>query len=237
MEFHLEQSKTTEKINNLPNIDKVVDDNSRCYASNIQLIREARERINSFIHCTPVLTSSTLDELSGLRLYFKCEFLQKTGSFKARGALNAVSLSNSSSIVTHSSGNHGQGIAWAAKQKGKTAYVVMPNNTPTCKINAVLKYGAKVSICEPTYASRKSAAESIQNEVGASLIHSYDNVDVIAGQGTISLEFLEHIPQLDAIIVPIGGGGLCSGVTLAAKALKPSIVIIAAEPGAISPTI
>jgi len=142
-----------------------------------------------------------------------------------------VSLSPATSIVTHSSGNHGQGIAWAAKQKGKTAYIVMPNNTPTCKINAVLNYGAKVTMCEPNCASRKSSAEAIERDVGATLIHSYDNVDVIAGQGTISLELLEQVPHLDAIIVPIGGGGLCSGVTLAAKAIKPSIMIIGAEPG------
>jgi len=208
------------------------------YAADLNSINDAYENIRDRIHTTPILESTYLNELSGKELFFKCEFFQKTGSFKARGALNAVSRSYidkengfQNIFVTHSSGNHGQALAWAAKCRGATAHIVMPNNSPKCKINAVQEYGGIVTLCIPTQTDRELTARGIVEKTGAKFIHPYDNPDIISGQGTVSLEFLKQVPHLDAIIVPIGGGGLCSGVTIAAKTIKPSIKIIAAEPG------
>ena len=200
------------------------------FAVSLSAVKEAHERIVEYVHKTPVLTCSTLDKLSGRNLYFKCEFMQKTGSFKARGACNAVFKNSYTSVVTHSSGNHGQALAWAAAMKGIPAYIVMPNNSPLCKQEAVRGYDGHITFCEPNQAARENAAAEVTQTTGASFVHPYNNPDVMAGQGTIALELLVQIAHLDAIIVPVGGGGMTSGVTIAAKSINPSIKIIAAEP-------
>ena len=200
------------------------------YAVSFSSIKEAHERIADHIHETPVVTCSTLNSLSGRNLFFKCEFLQKTGSFKARGACNAVFKNEYSSVVTHSSGNHGQALAWAAKMKGIPAHIVMPNNSPNCKQAAVSGYDGYITLCEPNQISREKTADDVMKTTGASFVHPYNNPDVMSGQGTIALELLRQVEHLDAIIVPIGGGGMCSGVTIAAKSINPSIKVIAAEP-------
>eukprot|EP00249_Psilotum_nudum_P014353 c24780_g1_i1 orf=242-1285(-) len=204
------------------------------YAASLASIQEAHLRIAPFIHLTPVMTSSSLDDLAGRCLYFKCEAFQKGGAFKFRGACNAVfSLSNESAsrgVLTHSSGNHAAAVALAAKLRKVPAYVVIPKNTPKCKVDNVHRYGGNVKWCEPTMESREKEAQILQNQTGAVLIHPFNDCQIISGQGTIALEFLQQVPQLDAIVVPISGGGLISGITLAAKALKSTIQIFAAEP-------
>ncbi len=204
------------------------------YAATIDAIRAARRRIDAFVHRTPVLTSETLDSISGRQLHFKCEFLQKTGSFKYRGATNAVRMLTddeaSRGVVTHSSGNHAQALALAARVRGVRATVVMPSNSAEIKKIAVRGYGAEVVECEPTLEARESTAARVIAQTGGTMIPPFNHPNVIAGQGTIALELLDECPQLDAIIVPLGGGGLISGIALAAKALKPSIAIIGAEP-------
>lgn len=197
-------------------------------------IRAAHERIRERIHRTPVLTSSTLDEQSGGALFFKCENMQKGGAFKARGATNAVfSLTDAEAargVATHSSGNHGAALSRAAKLRGIPAYIVMPNNVPKAKRAAVERLGGKVVFCEPTVAAREAAAAKIIADTGATLIHPYDDLRVMAGQGTATLELLEQVPELDTLTCPIGGGGLISGTSVAALALKPGIRVIGAEP-------
>ncbi len=199
-------------------------------------ILEARERIRPFVHRTPVLTSATLDGLAGARLHFKCENLQKGGAFKARGAHNAVfALSDaqaSRGVVTHSSGNHGAAVALAARNRGIAAYVVMPSTATQAKQRAVARYGARVTLCEPTQESRESTARRLIAETGAHFIHPYDDLSVIAGQGTSAIELLEEVPDLEAIVCPVGGGGQLSGVAVAAKALRAGIRVIGAEPAA-----
>jgi threonine dehydratase len=204
------------------------------YAANLDSIRAAHRRIGPFVHRTPVLTSATLDAASGRSLWFKCELLQKTGSFKFRGATNAVRMLSDDEaargVVTHSSGNHAQALALAARMRGIPAHVVMPSNSAEVKKAAVRGYGGRVIECEPTLEARESTAARVIAETGAVMVPPYNHANVIAGQGTIALELLDECPQLDAIIVPLGGGGLISGIALAAKALKPSIRIIGAEP-------
>jgi len=199
-------------------------------------IRAAHERIRPFVHRTPVMTSSALDALTGARLFFKCENLQKTGAFKARGAHNAVfALSDAEScrgVVTHSSGNHGAAVALAAHSRGIPAYVVMPSTAAEVKKRAVARYGAQVTLCEPTLESRESTAARIQAETGAHFVHPYNDLRVIAGQGTSVLELLEEVPDLAVILCPVGGGGQLSGVAIAAKGLAPAIRVIGAEPAA-----
>ncbi|HEV3181854.1 MAG TPA: pyridoxal-phosphate dependent enzyme [Steroidobacteraceae bacterium] len=198
------------------------------------LIEEARERIAGKVNVTPVLTSSTLDGLSGARLYFKCENLQKSGAFKARGATNAVfSLSESQArrgVATHSSGNHAAALARAAALRGIRAYVVMPDNTPQAKRAAVVRYGAEITWCAPTLAARESTARQVIAATGATLIHPYDDLAVMAGQATAALELLSAVPELDVLLCPVGGGGLISGSAVAAKALKSAIRVIGVEP-------
>jgi threonine dehydratase len=198
------------------------------------LIEEARERIAGKVNVTPVLTSSTLDGLSGARLYFKCENLQKSGAFKARGATNAVfSLSESQArrgVATHSSGNHAAALARAAALRGNRAYVVMPDNTPQAKRAAVVRYGAEITWCAPTLAARESTARQVIAATGATLIHPYDDLAVMAGQATAALELLSAVPELDVLLCPVGGGGLISGSAVAAKALKSAIRVIGVEP-------
>ena len=180
------------------------------------------------------MISYPLDELAGALLYFKCENLQLSGSFKIRGAANAVfSLSEAEAargVVTHSSGNHGAALALAAQMRGMRAWVVMPRNAPQVKIRAVEAYGADISFCEPTLAAREAAAAELLLSTGGTLVHPYDDDRVIAGQGTAALEFLEEIPDLDIICAPVSGGGLLSGTAIAAKSLRPEIVVIGCEP-------
>lgn len=200
----------------------------------LRQIREAHERIRPFVHRTPVMTSASLDGLTGAKLYFKCENLQKAGAFKARGAHNAVfSLSDEEArggVVTHSSGNHGAAVALAARSRGIPAFVVMPSTAAQVKKRAVERYGARVTLCEPTQESRESTAERITRETGAHFVHPYNDLRVIAGQGTSALELLEEVPDLDVLLCPVGGGGHLSGVAVAAKGVSRSIRVIGAEP-------
>ncbi len=204
------------------------------YATDIEIIREAQTRIAPYAHCTPVMTCSTLDQMAGRSLFFKCENLQKVGAFKFRGACNAVLRLDpdlaSRGVVTHSSGNHAQALALAASIRGIEAHVVMPHTAPAVKRRAVQGYGARIYPCEPTLAAREALASRVIEDTGATLIPPYDHPNTIAGQGTVALEIMEQVENLHAIIAPIGGGGLVAGITIAAKALQPSIRIFAAEP-------
>jgi threonine dehydratase len=201
---------------------------------NLAAIRAAHERIRPYIHRTPVLTSSRLDEASGASLFFKCENFQKVGAFKARGATNAVfSLDDETArggVATHSSGNHGAAVARAAQLRGVPAHIVMPSNSAKVKIRAVEGYGAQVVFCEPTEEARETKCAEVINTTGATLIHSFENQDVIAGQGTAAMELLEDVPELDVIMCPVGGGGLLSGTAITAKSIRPQIKVIAVEP-------
>jgi threonine dehydratase len=200
----------------------------------LRAILSAHERIRSHIHRTLVLTSSRLDEESGASVFFKCENFQKIGAFKARGATNAVfSLDDATAqrgVATHSSGNHGAAVARAAKLRGISAHIVMPSNSAKVKICAVEGYGARVVFCEPTEEARDAVCADVIARTGATLIHSFENPDVIAGQGTAAVELLEDIRGLDFVMCPIGGGGLLAGTAVAAKSIRPSIKVIAAEP-------
>ncbi len=204
------------------------------YAADIGAVRDAAGRIAPYAHRTPVLTSGTLDGLAGRELYFKCENFQKVGAFKFRGACNAVmklSLDQAArGVVTHSSGNHAQAIALACRLRGIEAHIVMPKTSMAVKREAVAGYGAHIYLCEPTEAGRHDTGEEIQQRTGSVMIPPFDHPDIIAGQGTAALELLEEIPDLDAIIAPVGGGGLVSGTCIAATALSPGIRIFAAEP-------
>lgn len=197
-------------------------------------IRAAAERIAPWAHRTPVMTCATIDALAGRKIFFKCEQFQKVGAFKFRGAANAVlKLSDAEAqrgVVTHSSGNHAQALALAAKMRGIPAHIVMPTTASAVKKAGVIGYGARVIECQPTQQSRQETAARIQAETGATLIPPYDHPDVIAGQGTAALELLEQAGPLDAIAAPIGGGGLMSGICLAAHGIAPSMRIIGTEP-------
>jgi threonine dehydratase len=197
-------------------------------------IQEAHTRIAGYIHRTPVLTSSGIDEMTGVKVYFKCENFQKVGAFKYRGATNAVlSLTEreaTKGVATHSSGNHAAALALAAKKRGIKCYVVMPHTAPKPKIEAVMHYGAAITFCEPTLQSREETLKTIIAQTGAVMIHPYDNFRVICGQGTAAKELLEDEPALEALFVPVGGGGLLSGSALAAKSINPLITIIGCEP-------
>ncbi|MBO0696141.1 MAG: pyridoxal-phosphate dependent enzyme, partial [Verrucomicrobia bacterium] len=197
-------------------------------------ILAAYDRIQPYIRRTPVLTSARLNEASGASLFFKCENFQKIGAFKARGATNAVfSLDDKIAgrgVATHSSGNHGAAVARAAKLRGIPAHIVMPSNSAKVKLRAVEGYGARVVLCEPTEEAREATCADVISKTGATLIHSFENPDVIAGQGTAAVELLEDVPDLDLVICPIGGGGLLAGTAVAAKSMRPNIKVIAAEP-------
>jgi threonine dehydratase len=197
-------------------------------------IRAAAARIAPHVHRTPVLTSSSIDDEVGARLFFKCENLQKIGAFKARGATNAVfALAPEVAVhgvVTHSSGNHGAALAYAARRRGIPAWVVMPENAPKVKIANVAREGAAIRFCAPTVAAREAACAEVERESGATLIHPFDHADVIAGQGTAALELIEAVPDLDAVIAPCGGGGLLSGTAIAVHALAPAVRVFGAEP-------
>jgi threonine dehydratase len=197
-------------------------------------IQEAARRIQPYIHRTPVLTNESLNDKVGAQVFLKCENLQKVGAFKFRGACNAVfSLSEEEAacgVCTHSSGNHAQALALAARLRGIPAYIVMPDNAPAVKKAAVAGYGGKITFCEPTLEARENTLEKIQSETGANVVHPYNDERVIAGQGTATLELLEEIPNLDVILAPVGGGGLLSGTSIAAAEIKPGIRVIAGEP-------
>src|SRR5881227_1873763 len=197
-------------------------------------IRAAHERIRPYVKRTPVLTSSRLDDASGASLFFKCENLQRIGAFKARGATNAVfALDDATAkrgVATHSSGNHGTALARAAKLRKIPAHIVMPSNSAKVKVRAVESYGGHIVFSEPTQSAREAACADVIAKTGATLIHSFENEDVMAGQGTAAMELLEEVPDLDLVMCPIGGGGLLAGTAVAAKSMRPSIKVIAAEP-------
>lgn len=198
-------------------------------------IRAAADRIRPYVHDTPILTSHYFDTLFGAHLFFKCENFQKVGAFKARGACNAVySLTEEEAkrgVASHSSGNHAQAVAYAARLRGLPCHIVMPTSAPDIKRNAVRDYGATIVDCEPTMASRERTLQDIVDRTGAHAIPPYNDVHVIAGQGTAALELMSEIPDLDAIMTPVGGGGLLSGTAACARGLGPaSMEIIGVEP-------
>jgi threonine dehydratase len=203
-------------------------------APNFEAIRAAHRRIAPHIHRTPVVTSASLDEIAGARLFFKCENLQKTGSFKIRGATNAIfSLTDEEAlhgVVAPSSGNHAAAMALAARWRGIPAYIVMPSNSSAAKMRAVESYGGKITLCEPNMASRESTCAEVMKKNGAHLVHPYDDARVIAGQGTAALELLEEVGDLDVVITPASGGGLLSGTAIAAKGMRPGIRLVGGEP-------
>jgi threonine dehydratase/serine racemase len=204
------------------------------YACDIAAIRDAASRIKGVVHRSPVMTSDTFDRLAGRNVYFKCEHLQKVGAFKYRGATNAVlKLTDAEAargVVTHSSGNHAQALALAARVRGIPAYIVMPRTAPVVKKSAVEGYGGRITLCEPTLAAREETAARLVKATGAKLIPPFDHPDVIAGQGTAALELLEDVPDLDAVVVQVGGGGQIAGWCIAAKGVKPLIRVFGAEP-------
>ena len=200
----------------------------------LEAIRQAHQHIREYIHRTPILTCTTIDERVGARLFFKCENFQKSGAFKFRGACHAVLLLDGDQaahgVLTHSSGNHAAALALAARTRGIPAYLVMPSNAPAVKQAAVKDYGGRITFCEPTMASREAMTAEVQQRTGARLIHSFNDYRNIAGYGTAALELLEEVPDLDVIITPTGGGGLLSGTLIAAKGLKPDVQVFGAEP-------
>jgi len=202
-------------------------------ALNLDRIRAAHERIRPYIHRTPVLTSSRFDEASRVKLFFKCENLQKIGAFKARGATNAVFVLDDASakrgVVTHSSGNHGTALARAAKLRKIPARIVMPKNSAKVKVRAVESYGANIVFCEATQDAREAACAALIAETGATLVHPFENEDVMAGQGTAAIELLEDA-DIDLVMCPVGGGGLLCGTAVAVKSMQPKIKVIAVEP-------
>jgi threonine dehydratase len=204
-------------------------------APDLETIRAAAERIGAHVHRTPVVTSATFDREIGARVFFKCENLQKVGAFKARGAANAVlslpPTEASRGVITHSSGNHGAALAWAASLRGVPATVVMPDATPKIKVAAVRGYGAEIVFCPR--AERQSVCARLIEERGLVLVHPYEDPRVIAGQGTAALELLDQVRDLDLVIAPVGGGGLLSGTAIVVKALRPAAQVWGAEPEAV----
>jgi len=197
-------------------------------------IRAAHARIAPHVHRTPVLTCTAIDAEVGAHLFFKCENFQKVGAFKARGATNAVQLLDAHGagrgVVTHSSGNHGAALAFAAACRGIPAWVVMPENASKAKLANVRRYGATVRLCAPTLVARETACAELLATTGATLVHPFDDANVIAGQGTAALELVDDVPDLDAIVAPVGGGGLLSGTAIAATSLRPGLAVHGAEP-------
>ncbi len=205
-------------------------------APDLDAVREAARRIGRLAHRTPVVTCATLDRLAGRRLFFKCEQFQRAGAFKFRGACNAVmslgAADAARGVVTHSSGNHAGALALAAGLRGIAAHVVMPHDASPVKKRAVEEYGGRIVECEPTQEARESTAARVLAETGGTLVPPYDHPDVIAGQGTAALELIEQARELDAIVAPVGGGGLVSGICIAARGLAPGLRVFAAEPSA-----
>lgn len=197
-------------------------------------VQEAHRRISKYIHRTPVLTSSSINNILGCELFFKCENFQKVGAFKFRGACNAVfSLSDqeaSQGVATHSSGNHAAALALAARMRGIKSHIVMPHNSPEIKKKAVAGYGAEITYCQPTLEARKTTLEVVIGKTGATFIHPYNFDRIICGQATAAKELLEDHPDLQIVMAPVGGGGLLSGTAISAKSINPAIQVIAAEP-------
>lgn len=197
-------------------------------------VRTAHKRISEYIHRTPVLTSRQINEEAGAQLFFKCENFQRVGAFKFRGASNAVfSLADEEArngVATHSSGNHAQAVALAAKLRGVSSHIVMPENAPRVKVDAVKNYGAKITFCGATQEARELSLKEVVEQTGATFVHPYNDPDIIAGQGTVALELLGNYPDLDVIIVPVGGGGLISGTAITVSGTSPQIKTIGAEP-------
>jgi threonine dehydratase len=197
-------------------------------------IQAAHSRIRPYIHWTPVMSSQQLNNLLGCEMVFKCENFQKVGAFKFRGATNAVlsltSEEKSRGVVTHSSGNHAAALALAARMNGVKANIVMPDNAPVVKKNAVVGYGAEITFCKPTLKSREETTREIMEKTGATLVHPYDNLNVICGQGTAALELLNERNDLEIVVAPIGGGGLMSGTSTCVKGIDRNIQVIGAEP-------
>ncbi len=197
-------------------------------------ILEAYERIKHQVKHTPVLTSQSINDILGCSIFFKCENFQKVGAFKFRGASNAVlSLNEKQSrngVATHSSGNHAQALALAGSMRNIPSYIVMPDNSPKVKSDAVAGYGGNIIYCKPTLEARESTLEKVVNDTGAEFIHPYNNFNVICGQGTAALELLREIRELDIVMTPVGGGGLLSGTSISVKALSPNTLVIAGEP-------
>ena len=197
-------------------------------------IEAAAIRIAPYIHNTPIMTCKSINALYGLDLYFKCENFQKIGAFKIRGGMNAsLQLTKEQlekGVATHSSGNHAQALAFAAKMLGIKAYIVMPESSPQVKVNAVIGYGAEVTICASNQAARESTLQSIVDQTGATFIHPYDNDEVITGQATCVKEIIEAMPDVDIVVTPVGGGGLLSGTCLGAYYFKPGLKVYAGEP-------
>ncbi|MCZ6485287.1 MAG: pyridoxal-phosphate dependent enzyme [Acidobacteria bacterium] len=200
----------------------------------LETIRQAHQHIQGYVHRTPVLTCTTIDQRVGAQLFFKCENFQKSGSFKFRGASRAVLLLDGDQaargVLTHSSGNYAAALALAAHNRGIPAYIVMPSNAPAVKKEAVKNYGGEITFSEPTMSAREAMAAEVQQRTGATLIHTFNDYRNISGYGTAALELLEEVPDLDIIITPTGGGGLLSGTLIAAKGLKPEVQVIGAEP-------
>lgn len=199
-----------------------------------EAIEKAATTIKPYIHHTPVMTNKSIDELSGINFYFKCENFQKIGAFKIRGGMNAtLSLTPDqlkNGVATHSSGNHAQALAYAAKVLGIKAYIVMPKSSPKVKMDAVRGYGAEVIICESNQAAREAALNEVVARTGAEFIHPYDDDRVITGQATCVKELIEEVPDLDIVITPVGGGGLLSGTCLGAHYFKPALKVYGGEP-------
>ena len=197
-------------------------------------IEAAANRIAPYIHNTPIMTCKSINELYGLDLYFKCENFQKIGAFKIRGGMNAsLQLTKEQlekGVATHSSGNHAQALAFAAKMLGIKAYIVMPESSPQVKVNAVRGYGAEVTICASNQAARESTLEAIVERTGATFIHPYDNDEVITGQATCVKEIIDAVPDIEIVVTPVGGGGLLSGTCLGAHYFKPGLKVYAGEP-------
>jgi threonine dehydratase len=204
------------------------------YAATYEDVLAAAARIRGLAHRTPVMTCEALDALAGRKIFLKCENLQKVGAFKFRGASHAVSRLGDEEarrgVVTHSSGNHAQALALAARLRGIPAWIVMPTDAPGVKRRAVEGYGATVVPCVPTLAARESTAAEVVSRTGATLIPPYNHPDIIAGQGTAALELLEEVPGLDVVIAPVGGGGLMSGTCVATRGRSPQTRLFGAEP-------
>lgn len=203
-------------------------------------VLRAAVRLRRFAHRTPIFTSDTLDDRTSALVSLKAENLQKVGAFKFRGATNAVqSLSDDEArrgVLTHSSGNHGAALALAARHRGIPAYVVMPENSARVKIDAVAGYGAEITYCRPTTEDRQATANRVMDETGAAMIHPYDDPRVVAGQGTAALELLENVPNLDLLLLPVGGGGLAAGCALAVRGFAPKCRVVGVEPAAADDT-
>jgi threonine dehydratase len=199
-----------------------------------EIISEAHERIKPYVHRTPVLTSEAIDEMAGCTIFFKCENFQKVGAFKARGATNAALQltpeQRTKGIATHSSGNHAQAIARAAKILGIPSFIVMPSAAPEIKKKGVRGYGGQIFECENNLTSRETTLADVIAKTGATEIHPFNNYHVIAGQATAAKELIEDTPSLDFILAPVGGGGLLSGTLLSAKYFSPATKVIAGEP-------